>query len=139
MRKLLADAGLNAEVQVSSAGTHDYHVGRAPDPRAVAAARNRGYDLTPLRARQLSRQDFEEYDLLLAMDLNNLEFLQGMGDMAHLRKIRLLMNYARDSKVPVVPDPYPRTAADFEKVLDYIEDACRGLVRLLSQSSETVR
>lgn len=139
MRAFLEEAGLSDQVTVDSAGTHGYHAGKAPDQRAIAAAKRRGYDLTSLRARQISKQDLDDFDLVLAMDLNNLEFLQSMGEMSHLPKIRLLMNYARDSKVPIVPDPYYRSAADFEQVLDYIEDACKGLIRLLTQTKEVAR
>jgi protein-tyrosine phosphatase len=139
LRKMLEDAGLQNFVTVDSAGTHDYHVGKPPDPRAQAAARGRGYDLSALRARQVAESDFRDFDLLLAMDFNNLALLQSMCPFQHRPKIGLLMSYARKSKTPYVPDPYSRGAADFDKVLDYIEDACGGLTQALSLCKEAMR
>lgn len=132
LRKLAADAGLQDSVFVDSCGTHDYHVGAPPDPRAQATALRRGYDLAPLRARQIAEADFESFDLILAMDTNNLGLLQCMCPHKHRSKVRLLMNYASDCRSSVVPDPYYRKAADFETALDYIENACHGLLKILS-------
>jgi protein-tyrosine phosphatase len=139
MRKFVQQAGLQHLVVVDSAGTHDYFAGRPPDPRAQAVARRRGYDLTPLRARQLAETDFESFDLLLAMDKNNLALLQCMCPQQYRFKIRLLMNYASKLKSPIIPDPYGRDHADFEMVLDYIEDACNGLVKALSLGRAVAR
>ena len=135
MRKLAMDAGLQDHVRIDSCGTHDYHVGAPPDPRAQEAASRRGYDLAALRARQIAEADFEEFDLILAMDTNNLGLLRCMCPHKHRSKVRLLMNYASECKSAVVPDPYYRKAADFEMTLDYIESACRGLVKVLSHNS----
>jgi protein-tyrosine phosphatase len=136
MRKLVAGAGLQHRVAVDSAGTHGYHVGSPPDARSLAAAGRRGYDLTALRARQVVESDFEEFDLLLVMDLENLMLLQSMCPAQHQAKLRLLMSYALNSSAPVVPDPYYGDGVSgFETVLDYIEDACDGLLRLLSHRS----
>jgi protein-tyrosine phosphatase len=131
MRKIVCDAGLQNYILVASAGTHDYHVGQPPDPRAQAAARKRGYDLTALRARQVSPSDFEAFDLLLAMDFNNMAILQDMCPAEHRDKIGLLMSYAMQRRASIVHDPYYRGARDFDLVLDYIEDACIGLVRAI--------
>jgi protein-tyrosine phosphatase len=134
MRKYLAEAGLNDRVQVDSAGTHDYHVGKPPDPRALAAANKRGFDLASLRARQIRQADFEEFDLLLGMDFNNFEVLQRMCP-AHLRsKIGLLMAYAQRRNATVVHDPYYRSAKDFDLVLSCIEDGCKGLMQSIVHS-----
>ncbi|MGH8806359.1 MAG: low molecular weight protein-tyrosine-phosphatase [Noviherbaspirillum sp.] len=132
MRKIVCDAGLQSCIVVDSAGTHDYHVGQPPDPRAQAAARRRGYDLTSLRARQVSPSDFEAFDLLLAMDFNNLAILQDMCPAEHRNKMGLLMTYATQRRASIVHDPYYRGAKDFDLVLDYIEDACKGLVRAIT-------
>ena len=105
MRKLIDDAGLQGEVEVDSAGTHEYHIGASPDGRSQATAKARGYDLSGLRARQVNDRDFENYDLLLAMDLDNLMLLQERCPAEHQSKLRLLMSYAREIKAPVVPDP----------------------------------
>jgi protein-tyrosine phosphatase len=138
-RKFIGDAGLQDWITVDSAGTHDYHAGEPPDPRAQAAARRRGYDLSPLRARQIAEADFRDFDLLLAMDANNLALVESMCPFQHRSKLGLLMSYARKAKSPFVPDPYCRGAADFDKVLDYIEDACTGLIDALSVSRAATR
>jgi len=138
MLKLAKEAGLQEHLRIDSCGTHDYHVGDPPDPRAQEVALRRGYDLTALRARQIAEIDFEAFDLILAMDTNNLGLLQCMCPHKHRSKVRLLMNYASQCKSATVPDPYYRKAADFETALDYIENACRGLVKVLSHGSEAM-
>lgn len=138
-RKFIEDAGLDDRVSVDSAGTHDYHAGQPPDPRAQAAARRRGYDLSSLRARQITEADFRDFDLLLAMDANNLALIESMCPFQHRSKLGLLMSYARKAKSPFVPDPYCRGAADFDKVLDYIEDACAGLTDVLAVNRTALR
>jgi protein-tyrosine phosphatase len=130
-RKFLEQAGLQDLIAVDSAGTHDYHAGEPPDPRAIDAARRRGYDLSGLRARQITEADFRERDLLLAMDGNNLALIESMCPFQHRSKLGLLMSYARNARAPFVPDPYCRGASDFDTVLDYIEDACAGLLEQL--------
>jgi protein-tyrosine phosphatase len=139
LRKMVGDAGMQDRVFIDSCGTHDYHVGAPPDSRAQAAALRRGYDLSSLRARQIAEADFEDFDLLLAMDTNNLGLLQCMCPLKHRSKVRLLMNYASGFKSPIVPDPYYRGSNDFDMVLDYIESACRGLVTILSHSNAAIR
>ena len=134
MRRLIENAGMQSRIVVDSAGTHGYHVGGPPDPRTLAAAQKRGYDLSMLRARELNLADFEKFDLLLAMDFNNLDRLQTMCPAAYESKLGMLMEYSRKFKTPVVPDPYYRGSTDFDRVLDYIEDACKGLMHTLVQS-----
>jgi protein-tyrosine phosphatase len=136
MRSLVTRAGLQNRVIVDSAGTHDYQVGAAPDPRAMAAARRRGYDLRTLRARQICAEDFVRSDLILAMDFNNLEVLHRLCPPEHQSKIQLLMTYAPARGAAIVHDPYCRGAKDFDLVLDYVEDACRGLMTALVPESE---
>lgn len=131
MRKYLSDAGLADRVIVESAGTHDYHAGSPPDPRAQAAAAKRGYDLSSLRARQLRQSDFQDFDLLIGMDFNNLDMMQRLCPPEHQGKLGLLMAYARHHHAAVVHDPYYRSAKDFELVLSYIEDGCMGLMQSL--------
>lgn len=135
MRQMLEARGLHDRVTVDSCGTHDYHVGHAPDLRAQVMAQRRGYELGKLRARRIEPEDFEYFDLLLAMDYNNRGLLLSMCPFEHRHKIRLLMDYAVRFKSPIVPDPYPGGPRDFEKALDYIEDACEGLVKLLTEAA----
>jgi protein-tyrosine phosphatase len=115
------------DVTVDSAGTHDYHVGNAPDRRAVAHARGRGYDIAALRARQVCAADFAEFDLLLAMDRGHYAHLRALSPPAHLAKVRLFLDFAGLRNADV-PDPYYGGAEGFERVLDMIEAAAGGLV-----------
>ena len=120
---------MNVAVQVESAGTHDYHVGNPPDARAQKHARGRGYDLSAQRARQLRRRDFEEFDLLVAMDRGHLEIMQGHCPPQHQGKLRMLVN-GHD-----VPDPYYGGPEGFEQVLDMVEAACLGLLSEIKATS----
>lgn len=131
MRKHVDESGLSGKIIVDSAGTHGYHVGEAPDPRAQVAAMRRGYDLSGLRARQVEVADFERFDLVLAMDFNNLAELQAWCPPGADHKMGLLMPYAQSRRATIVHDPYYRSDRDFVHVLDAIEDACRGLLDAL--------
>jgi len=128
MRTLVRTAGLQDRIEVDSAGTHDYYCGALPDPRAQRAARRRGYELAELRARQIRSRDFEHFDLILAMDFSNLAHLQALCPAQHQAKLGLLMPYAVRRRAMIVHDPYCRSDKEFELVLDYIEDACEGLL-----------
>jgi protein-tyrosine phosphatase len=127
MRRLVREAGLAGKVRVDSAGTHDYHVGEPPDERAQEHARRRGYDLSGLRARQLAADDFESFELILAMDRGHLEILRRVAPPQHRHKLRLLMEFA-DGRNEEVPDPYYGGPGGFERVLDMVEAAARGLL-----------
>jgi len=132
MRKLVADAGLQDRFEIDSAGTHNYHVGAPPDKRSQSAALARGYDLSDLRARQVSAEDFTRFDLLVAMDRDNLSMLQDQCPHHSQNKLQLIMHYAVNAPEPEVPDPYSGGAKGFELVLDYLESACGGLLQELS-------
>lgn len=132
MRRTLCLAGLQDRVMPDSAGTHAYHIGEPPDPRAIAAAQRRGYDLTPFRARQVCAEDYDTFDLILGMDFSNLERLQADCPAEHQHKLGLLMPYATRRRALIVHDPYYRSAREFDLVLDYIEDACEGLTQNLA-------
>jgi protein-tyrosine phosphatase len=128
LRDRLVQRGLDATVQVDSAGTHaSTSQSLPPDPRSVAHAARRGYDLSAVRARRISAADFEGFDLILAMDEDNLANLRSACPPAHRHKIELLMAYAPERAPRVVPDPYYGGAAGFEWVLDLIELACDSL------------
>ena len=124
----LSDAGLTRQVHVDSAGTHDLHRGEGPDRRSQRHARERGYDLSGLRARQLSAKDFERSDLLLAMDWDNLRATEERCPPEHRHKLRRLTEFCLRQRSEIVPDPYYGGVAAFEHVLDLIEDACDGLL-----------
>jgi len=110
------------QLHVESRGTHDYHVGEPPDERAQEHAKRRGYDLSAQRARHLSKRDFEDFDLVLAMDHGHLRILQRLCPPQHAGKVRLLI---RENEVP---DPYYGGPEGFEQVLDLVEAACRDLL-----------
>jgi len=127
-RYKVQQAGLGHKVFVTSAGTHNYHPGEPPDRRSQHAAGQRGYDISDLRARQLSEQDFEQHDLLLAMDWDNFALAEQRCPPAHRRKLRRLTEFCRQHDAAVVPDPYYGGETGFQQVLDLIEDACDGLL-----------
>jgi protein-tyrosine phosphatase len=127
-REVLRVEGEGLAVQVDSAGTHGYHVGEPPDSRAVAAARRRGYPMDDLRARRVEPADFERFDLLLAMDEDNLAFLHRIAPEGCRARARLLLEFAPQAGRTDVPDPYYGGEAGFEAVLDLVEEAARGLL-----------
>jgi protein-tyrosine phosphatase len=114
-------------MRIESAGLGDWHVGDPPDERAQHHARNRGYDLSAQRARQVKPGDFEEFDLILAMDRGHLRALQSMAPPRHRAKIRL---FAAGGDVP---DPYYGGPDGFERVLDLVEERCRALLQELDE------
>ena len=128
-RHVVEQAELDYAIDIDSAGTHDYHIGNPPDARAQAAALRRGYDLSKLRARQVTAEDFAAFDYVLAMDRHNRELLQQQCPQQHRGKIRLFLEFAGDDAPREVPDPYYGGAQGFEQVLDLVEDAAQGLLR----------
>lgn len=128
MRALAAEQGLSDMLALDSAGTHGYHVGAPPDRRSQSAAMLRGYDMSDLRARQVSPEDFQKFDLLLAMDEDNLAWLHQHCPAEFRDKLKLMMEYANTYDVREVPDPYYEDNRGFDTVLNYLEDACSGLL-----------
>jgi protein-tyrosine phosphatase len=122
MRHLLAERGLDGEIEVQSAGTGGWHAGNPPDARATATARARGITLAG-EARQVTRRDFEEFDWLVAMDRENLRDLRAIAPPGTEHKVRLLLDEERD-----VPDPYYGGPRGFEEVLDLVEAGCARLL-----------
>lgn len=130
-RQVLATRAPHLDVEVDSAGTHDYHIGEPPDRRALEAARRRGLDLSPMRARQVAEIDFERFDYVLAMDRQNLETLLRRAPSQYHERIRLFMDFAPNAYTREVPDPYYGGANGFEEVLDLLEQASEGLLQEL--------
>ncbi|WP_043310046.1 low molecular weight protein-tyrosine-phosphatase [Pseudomonas sp. ML96] len=126
-RHRLAQAGLHELVTVDSAGTGDWHVGKAPDGRSSQAALTRGYDLSSLRARQVQREDFHGFDLILAMDHDNLARLQALRPATGGAELDLFLRRYQLA-LDEVPDPYYGGADGFEQVLDLIEQASDALL-----------
>jgi protein-tyrosine phosphatase len=122
-------------VEVDSAGTAGYHIGEPPDIRMRRAANRRGYDMSSLRARIVEPGDFEHFDLILAMDRENLTTLQTRAPAHRRERLRLFLEFAPDAAATEVPDPYYGGPNGFEEVLDLVEAATRGLLQHLRQRS----
>jgi len=116
-------------VLVDSAGTHGYHVGEPPDERAQQHAARRGYDLRGLRARQVCARDFERFDLLLAMDEENLDDLRAIAPHGHEHRARLFLEWCEGVDSLIVPDPYYGGREHFDQVIDLAEQGVRSLFR----------
>ncbi len=131
MARLVADAGLRSSIELDSAGTGAWHVGEPPDARATQAARDRGIALESV-ARQVRTEDFERFDLILAMDRSNERVLRQLApDQPSRAKIHLLREFDPASSGHDdldVPDPYYDDQRGFDVVLDLVQAACRGLL-----------
>ena len=122
---------MSDQIEVDSAGTHAYHIGEPPDRRATAAALRRGVSLADLQARRVSDADFERFDYIIAMDDDNQMRLLDKAPEEHRAKVQLFLSFASGDETEV-PDPYYGGAAGFERVLDLVEEASRGLLETLS-------
>jgi protein-tyrosine phosphatase len=138
MRSLVQEAGMESEIEVDSAGTGSWHIGSPPDRRARAAARAEGIELAGA-ARQVAREDFDEFDLLLAMDRANLAELRSLApDAAAGEKLRLLREFDPASAAAgelEVPDPYYGGGEHFDEVLGLVRAACAGLLEQITAGS----
>jgi protein-tyrosine phosphatase len=128
MRRLVAQAGLSGRIDMCSAGIGDWHAGAAADARSADALRERGYDASGHRARQVTRQDLVDHDLVVAMDRGHARELARMLPVGSDCEIRLLLSYDADSAVLDVPDPYYGGPSGFADVLAMIERACQCLL-----------
>ncbi len=122
-------------IKVDSAGTADYHAGAAPDVRSQRAALRRGIDISDLRARQVTQDDFARFDFILAMDRDNLKALEAVRPKNSRARVALFLDYAPALNVAEVPDPYYGDTEDFERVLDLTIAASRGLLARLQESA----
>ena len=132
-RHFVEEASLGDSVNIDSAGTHAYHLNEPPDRRAQAAAERRGFSMSKIRARRISANDFERFEYIIAMDRDNQAYLIDHADAEYHEKIRLFLEYS-SGKETEVPDPYYGGAAGFERVLDLIEEASRGLLETLRKT-----
>jgi protein-tyrosine phosphatase len=128
LERTLPKLGPGIDVELDSAGTHGYHVGHPPDRRAVDAALRRGVDLSGIRSRMVAEEDFETFDLILAMDRDNLAHLEYLCPPDLRDRLRLFMAFADDAGLDEVPDPYYGGLNGFDKVLDLVERAADGLI-----------
>lgn len=125
---LIAAEGLHGAVGADSAGTSAYHVGQAPDPRAIEAAARRGIDLRHMRARQVGPRDFHDFDLVLAMDRRNHGVMARLAPPERRSRLAMFLEFASDLGIEEVPDPYYGGGDGFEHVLDIAEAGSRGLI-----------
>ena len=128
LRHKVKEQGLGHVIHVDSAGIHNYHPGSTPDDRSQAHAAKRGYELSDLRARQITAEDFDLHDLILVMDWDNLALVQDICPPSAQRKVRRLTEFCLTSDSPVIPDPYYGGADGFDQVLNLVEDATEGLL-----------
>jgi low molecular weight protein-tyrosine phosphatase len=128
-RARVEEAGLGDLIRIDSAGTHDYHIGEPPDSRMQRAAMNRGYDMSDISGRQVSREDFGRFDYVLAMDRANLAILQRLRPREAESHLGLFLEFSGQHEESEVPDPYYGGSEGFERVLDMVEDAADGLLR----------
>jgi protein-tyrosine phosphatase len=127
-RKLVAERGLSKEFQIDSAGTHAPSPAQLADPRAAAALVRRGYTPGKKRSVRIVASQFADFDLIVAMDADNLAELNKICPNEHAHKLRLFLSYAPETGRTEVPDPYYGSAAGFEVVLDLCESAANGLI-----------
>ncbi|MBC3764303.1 low molecular weight protein-tyrosine-phosphatase [Neptunicella marina] len=130
-RKKAADAGL--KIKIDSAGTQGFHKSAKPDERAMAAGEHRGYRFDNIYARKVKSDDFEKFDLILAMDESNLHDLLAQCPAEYQNKVKLFLSFAECDELEV-PDPYYGGSKGFEYVLDLIEMASDGLLVSLNQT-----
>ena len=139
-RSVAAEEGVLDHFEIDSAGLGDWHVGQAPDDRAQKAAGRRGIDISGQSARQVAREDFTHFDLLLAMDGSNYEDLTELAPKGERHKIRRFLDFAPHAGTKDVPDPFFGEAEGFDHALDLIEEAARGLLtELLSDEAKPAR
>jgi protein-tyrosine phosphatase len=127
-RDLVSQLDLHSKIESDSAGTHAYHIGEQPDRRAQLAAKERGIDLSDLRARHVSLTDYETFDYILAMDNDNYNILISQSPAHAKPKIKLFMDFAKRRSEQEVPDPYYGGQRGFDIVYDMVEDASKGLL-----------
>ena len=136
LREMAERRGVADRFHIDSAGPGDWHVGNPPDQRACDAARERGIDITDLRARQVNPGDFEQFDLVIAMDHSNRLSLYDLAGETHRSKVRLMLEYSEQRVGEDVPDPYYGGGHGFDLVLDLIEEACDNLLDELAAMQE---
>lgn len=133
LRHYVEKERLSEAIHIDSAGTHDYHIGDAPDGRMQRVAKQRGYDMSALRGRQVGAGDFALFDYVLAMDESNLSFLQRLRPLDAASHLGLFLEFAEKHDEREVPDPYYGGVQGFEHVLDLVEDAANGLLKQIKR------
>ena len=135
-RALAERRGVLGDLRIDSAGTHDYHAGEAPDPRAIEHAARRGYDLKPLRARRFTERDFREFGWILAMDRGHLRLLGSVAPADAAARLQLFLEHSARWRSLDVPDPYYGGPQGFETVLDMVEETSARLLEAVLASKD---
>ncbi|MET0581584.1 MAG: low molecular weight protein-tyrosine-phosphatase [Pseudoxanthomonas sp.] len=131
LRSRIAASPLEGRVQVDSAGTGDWHAGQPPDSRAIACARRHGVDISMLRARQVRRSDYADFDWLLCADGQNVRDVLRQAPASARDKVVLLAEWAGVHAGCAVPDPYTGGAAEFEHAWQLVDSAAQAVVARL--------
>lgn len=126
--KMVISAGLQDKIGVDSCGTGSWHVGQPPDERTLKTARERGYDISHLRARKLAAEDFDRFDYILSMDTRNLADVIKKAPADYKGQIKLLLDFSKERNVLEVPDPYYGGDEGFDRIFNMIESACECLL-----------
>jgi protein-tyrosine phosphatase len=132
-RSLAERTSPQLKIEADSAGTHGYHIGDPPDPRAQSVALAYGIDMSGLRARLLTREDFDRFEWILVMDRQNLDAALALSPPKRRNRVRLLLDYAPQQPMREVPDPYYGNTAHFEQVFQLSQQAAEGLLKFLRQ------
>lgn len=132
-RQLVLQEKLAQHINTDSAGTHAYHIGEPPDQRAQATARQRGVDISDLRARRVNINDFSRFQYILAMDRDNLTLLQEACPLDYQNRLQLMLDFAPQLEQKEVPDPYYGGQRGFDRVYDLVEAASLGLLTDIRQ------
>lgn len=133
MRSIVEAAGDGLSIRIDSAGTHAYHEGEPPDPRAARVALQRGINISNQKARAVQPTDFHSFDFILAMDQDNLDLLESMRPENSRAQVELFLNYSKASHGASIPDPYYGGSTGFERVLDMLVEAGRGFMEHLQR------
>ncbi len=130
---LIKQQKIAGHFEIDSAGTHSWNIGWPPDMSAQMAAKKHGIDIRELRARRINREDYDYYDVIVAMDNSNLENMLAVCERKNRCKLKLLLDYAEKTELTEVPDPYGAGMSGFETVYGLIEQGCIGLLDTLKK------
>ncbi|GKT11182.1 MAG: protein-tyrosine phosphatase [Thiomicrorhabdus sp.] len=133
-RNMVREAGLEAEIEIDSAGTAAFHIGKSPDERSTLVAKQRGIEMADLRARQVDLGDFYQYDYVLAMDESNYANLKDIALPEHYDRLQMFLNYTSEFPETEVPDPYYGGAKGFDHVFDLVSSASEGLLKHIKKN-----
>ena len=136
LEKLVKDANLESQISVDSCGTAAFNVGKSPDPRAIAACKKQGYDIASQIARQITVEDYDKADYVIAMDNINMMNVKAWAPENYAGELSLFMRYGGASEYAQVPDPYYDDADKFDGTVKVLERAARGLLKQIREKHQ---